>query len=65
MCLIVAVCRGGAETAASRSVTWDSVEVVTRIAWSTSRRMVDSSSWKRGLVATSGGSRSTESAYWR
>ena len=64
-CLIVAVCSGGAETAASRSVTCDSVEVVTRIASSTSRRMLDSSSSNRRLGAGSGDSRSSESTYWR
>ncbi len=34
---IVAVCSGGAVTSATRSVTWESVVVVSRIATSTSR----------------------------
>ena len=43
---IVAVSIGGAETIASRLVTWDSCSVVARMASSTSRRMSVSS---RGL----------------
>ena len=38
-CLIVAALIDGAETTASRSVTCESVSLVTRIASSTSRRM--------------------------
>ena len=36
---IVAVCSGGAVTRATRSVIWESVVVVSRIATSTSRRI--------------------------
>jgi hypothetical protein len=45
---IVAVSIGGAVTSASRFVTWDSCSLVARIASSTSRRMVLSSSRSRG-----------------
>ena len=45
---IVAVSIGGAVTSASRFVTWESCSLVARIASSTSRRMVVSSSGLRG-----------------
>ena len=47
---IVVVAIGGAETIASRFVTWESVSVVTRIASSTSRR-ASVSSTTRGSTA--------------
>ena len=53
---IVVVWIGGAETSARRSVTCESVSVVTRIASSTSRR---TSSRRSSLGRTAGSRRST------
>ena len=59
---IVEVSIGGAVTIASRSVTCDSVSVVTRIASSTSRRTSDSDSpGRRAAPRAAGGRRSTGS----
>ena len=65
MCLIVAVCSGGAETAASRSVTCERLSVVVRIAVSTSRRMLDSSRSNRLPGPGRGPSLRSRSTYCR
>ena len=61
---IVAVSIGGADTSASRLVTWESCSVVARMASSTSRRMAGSS-MSAGAGSGRWPSASTSSTYWR